>query len=285
MMIDQYFEQIRSIVGQHFPAFETELVCVDIQNVYKAFYSEDSPPHVVNVKGDLPNLAPPWPLAWYEHRSIEPGTKQAYGILFGCADPNTDRTLALSLKREFPDVNFARMKWLVRYFFFFEIKTLKECIFAFSGTDALDADGESLLGDVFFYQPSELLLKHPEPDSALVNLYPAMMAISFLHCKNVSVQEGDPKTKIHKKRAKKSKQPFFRFKTLDIQPMKEVLRNEGGLQEHGLKMALHICRGHFKDYRNGRGLFGKVKGLFWWDMHKRGDDSEGIIHKDYRVDV
>ena len=34
----------------------------------------------------------------------------------------------------------------------------------------------------------------------------------------------------------------------------------------GLKRALHICRGHFKDYREGRGLFAKTHGIWWWDF-------------------
>ncbi len=46
---------------------------------------------------------------------------------------------------------------------------------------------------------------------------------------------------------------------------------------------MHIVRGHFKDYRNGGGLFGKLKGLYWWDMHVAGDISNGQIVKDYSI--
>ena len=45
---------------------------------------------------------------------------------------------------------------------------------------------------------------------------------------------------------------------------------------------LHICRGHFKDYRES-GLFGKVKGIFWWDQYVRGDLENGAVVKDYNV--
>jgi len=70
---------------------------------------------------------------------------------------------------------------------------------------------------------------------------------------------------------------------LEIEPMKKVLKSEGNIDEVGLQRALHICRGHFKDYSNGKGLFGKHKGLYWWDSTVRGTESEGKIIKDYNI--
>jgi hypothetical protein len=69
---------------------------------------------------------------------------------------------------------------------------------------------------------------------------------------------------------------------LNIHPIKKILEIEGQSQKTGLKMALHICRGHFKDFTE-RGLFGKYHGLYWWDAHARGNAKEGIALKDYRV--
>ena len=46
--------------------------------------------------------------------------------------------------------------------------------------------------------------------------------------------------------------------------------------------ALHICRGHFKDFSN-HGLFGKYRGTYWWPMHTRGSSDNGLVVKDYRV--
>ena len=73
------------------------------------------------------------------------------------------------------------------------------------------------------------------------------------------------------------------FKTLEIEPMKRILRTEGQSEKTGLRQALHICRGHFKDYSKGGGLFGKYKGLYWWESQVRGSVSEGTIVKDYSV--
>jgi hypothetical protein len=64
--------------------------------------------------------------------------------------------------------------------------------------------------------------------------------------------------------------------------MQKTLREAAGA-DGSLKHALHICRGHFKDYREGSGLFDKFRGMYWWDMHTRGSSKLGEIRKDYDV--
>jgi hypothetical protein len=177
-------------------------------------------------------------------------------------------------------------RWALRFFVFIENKVVGfQC--AFIADEYVSSDGKSLLGEDFIIRQSPMmqLFDTRQKDLTLLLLHACFLATSFLHCKNVVIQKDDPKTKHDKKRSKKAKQPFFRFKILNIKPMQVILQGEGGSYEHGLKKALHICRGHFKDYRDGRGLFGKVKGLYWWDMHERGDKNEGVVHKDYKVDV
>lgn len=111
---------------------------------------------------------------------------------------------------------------------------------------------------------------------------PLFLAISFMHCKNVKMVEHDPSLSVHRHKVKRHPIPRMKYRTLEIAPMKEVLRKEGDSEKSGLQKALHICRGHFKDYRE-HGLFGKVKGMFWWESHVRGSDKEGLILKDYKV--
>lgn len=117
-------------------------------------------------------------------------------------------------------------------------------------------------------------------------LYPCFLAISFLHCKNVTLTANDPPPKLNKAREKRGKKPLVRYYTLNIEPMKEVLRREGQIEKTGLKKALHICRGHFAQYGDAYGkgkLFGKYEGQFWMPMHVRGSLSEGAVVKDYNV--
>ena len=42
--------------------------------------------------------------------------------------------------------------------------------------------------------------------------------------------------------------------------MRRQLAEAGANEPGGLKRSLHIMRGHFKNYRDGRGLFGKIRG-------------------------
>lgn len=110
------------------------------------------------------------------------------------------------------------------------------------------------------------------------------VTISFMHCKKqTKLIEHTPPEKVQRKRARRNKPPLTKYYTLDIEPLKEILRTEGRVHEVGLPKALHICRGHFKDYSQGKGLFGKYKGLYWWDSHIRGSEDAGAVVKDYAV--
>ena len=72
------------------------------------------------------------------------------------------------------------------------------------------------------------------------------------------------------RQARRLLQPTEHYKTLVIEPLKAILRNEGRAHEHGLQKAMHICRGHFADYTQGRGLFGKYHGKYWMPSTVRG---------------
>lgn len=115
---------------------------------------------------------------------------------------------------------------------------------------------------------------------------PYLFAISLLHCKNVIIIDSPPTPKkIIKKRQKKGK-PTIRYKQLVVKSLrKQVIRDEdeNGLQCDPIQKALHICRGHFKDYRDGGGLFGRYHDIYWWDMHVRGTETAGKIIKNYKV--
>ena len=111
----------------------------------------------------------------------------------------------------------------------------------------------------------------------------AFLAISFMHCKNVARVEHLPDPPLQKKAIKHHGIPLVKYYTLEIDPMKEVLRKEGGLEAHGLRLALHICRGHFAHYTPEQPLFGKLSGDFWIPQHLRGDTESGVIVKDYSV--
>lgn len=111
----------------------------------------------------------------------------------------------------------------------------------------------------------------------------SLLTLSFLNCRNVVCSERHPNRR-DVREAKRRDQPLpTKYYTLEIDPMKSTLRNEGRLSEVGFKKALHICRGHFVTYCPDRPLFGKYTGRFWRPSHIRGTSESGRVIKDYSV--
>lgn len=171
------------------------------------------------------------------------------------------------------------------------------------GTELFMSDGDGFLGPylgMFLLDASGVPTRPPQfvfgnlssvPDHARealitlcdVSLFPIALALSFMHCKNARMVEQPIPPKLAKARARRGDPiPLLGHHTLEIEPMKRVLAEQGRAGEVGLQQALHICRGHFKDYRES-GLFGHYKGLFWWDAHVRGSVERGVVAKDYVV--
>ena len=115
---------------------------------------------------------------------------------------------------------------------------------------------------------------------------PSFLAISFLHCKNVTLVDNVVDKPLAKKWASKhgGLQPTG-YKTLIIEPLKAILRREGRAHETGLQKAMHICRGHFADYTEGRGLFGKYHGKFWIPSVVRGSKGKAAPPREIKVKV
>ena len=115
---------------------------------------------------------------------------------------------------------------------------------------------------------------------------PVFLAISFMHCKNVSVCPVEPNPITARERQKAGLKPFIRYHTINIDPMKQTLKTEGNMEANGPKKALHICRGHFSSYSEDKPLFGRkgMHGRFWMPAHVRGQINKGIVKSDYRVD-
>jgi hypothetical protein len=125
----------------------------------------------------------------------------------------------------------------------------------------------------------------PIMKSYITWLYPAFLAICFMHCKNVTVVENRVPPPLAKKyQARHGIRPT-NYKTLVIEPLKNILRTEGRSDHVGVQKAIHICRGHFRDYREGRGLFGKYRQLVWMPSIVRGTKGEKAPPREVEVKV
>jgi hypothetical protein len=133
--------------------------------------------------------------------------------------------------------------------------------------------------------------RKPDGYSSLVRQFglPIFTAFAFCHCKNVRRIENEgryPSRQMRRAAERKGEPPPTRFYTIEIDPMREVLKREGQVETLGLKKALHICRGHFAEYGDefGKGkLFGRYEGRFWVPAHVRGSAESGMVGKDYAV--
>lgn len=112
-------------------------------------------------------------------------------------------------------------------------------------------------------------------------LYPVLLALTFINCRNTVICERKPDAKLSAVHDRKYGKPLVKFKILEIEPVKRIFERHAG-SGVPLKRALHVCRGHFKDYRE-HGLFGRNKGLYWWGNQVRGTSERGIVVKDYEM--
>lgn len=142
----------------------------------------------------------------------------------------------------------------------------------------IDYDG-ALIPENYLFAMARWASSHTRGE---VPFGPVLFATSLMHAKNVQMIDSPLPPAVLKRRQKDGK-PAITFKTLVIQSMRKQAKEatEGG--DTSAKRAMHIVRGHFKDYRNSGGLFGKHRGLYWWDMHVAGNDKFGKVIKDYQV--
>lgn len=322
-LFDYRAQTMRYTPWAHFAAqLSAGYEVVAIDNVAEFFLAEH-PQEVWDLEADFPNLAPPFSPFWMEYRppsriySAECGIQAAppiwTGALFHAFDLTADTIPDSTVLRPGawqllqPLCRAHGIRWAYNIGLFFEKHkgqplvgpTAVALLFLQGdGTPVPRAVHDQLLG-----RPDGLADEAPIsfltaiPPEALpgeqreyftgelcARLYPCFFALSLMHCKNTELIRHDPASAPKRSATRRTYRgaPRFTYSTLDIHPMRQVLKKQGGSDTHGLKRALHICRGHFKDYR-GQGLFGKYKGLYWWDAHVRGAVASGIALKDYAV--
>ena len=115
-------------------------------------------------------------------------------------------------------------------------------------------------------------------------LVPVLVAISLMHCKNIELV-NKPITRAMKRRVKRTGVPMVVEKVLVIEPFKRKVINETTGEHSGLTLAMHICRGHFREYSEEKPLFGKYSGKYWIPQHARGNKESGEVDKEYEVSL
>lgn len=262
---------------------------IDATNVGDYYWSTEGISKDWSIK-DFPNIAPPFDLffiechvtdAWiedYRKKVRQVGwTFQVFSsdepIPFDACDWNgRSNEVAILQQQEMA----SQSRWIVRTGMWCSIKDGRPLWFGFSGWLHISEDGK-LVGAIATCDTDALR------EQILSSLRIPLLTISFMHCKNVrqiEVEEDAPR----RKWLKRMKCNKIRYSTLNIDPMREVLKSNGSeSQGIGLKKALHICRGHFATYSDDKPLFGRVSGTFWKPQHVRGSKEHGEIVKEYEV--
>jgi hypothetical protein len=118
-------------------------------------------------------------------------------------------------------------------------------------------------------------------DGIHTRMHVPLLAMSFANCRNVARDVAGKECEPDKPWARKNNAPTIKYHILNINPMKEILRTEGGSETNGIKKALHLCRGHFRYVERP---FGRdTPELQFVRQHIRGNAKNGAIVKDYAI--
>lgn len=251
-----------------------------VQNVADYLFEEDDKEEW-SVLDDFPRIRPPFELVWLEWNSpdfirsggqVTPVTgKSVHGVLTRWTPTATGGILTgfVFMRLDSPpddmvvNVPLPQFDYLGRYFI--RVKETGE-------PEPWDAANPMLLDAS---APENMAFMH----STTSLIGPALLAISFLHCRNVTthtVAATRPAGKRVRRRG-----DGIKYTVLDIRPMQRTLRATG--ETTGLRQALHICRGHFKNYTAEKPLLGRYAGTFWWADQVRGAAHLGETRKDYEI--
>lgn len=256
---------------------EPDLPVVLIDNVAEYFYVRNDQEDW-DLARDFPNMAPPFPIFWSEHRMPTSIFSNKHGVT-DCSEFRGYRVGILSIAARPEEVGGDNIPenahWVIWCDIFLEKPGMAGVLGPYAPIFlAIDSAG-ALIGTPTL-QPFGKLSEYDAEQvrGFTVYLYPHMLAVSFMHCKNVKIQDERVDKPLAKKYHAKTGLWPTKYKTLVIEPLKEILRTQGKSEETGIKHALHICRGHFADYTEGKGLFGKYHGRFWMPAHVKGTKKD-----------
>ncbi len=106
-------------------------------------------------------------------------------------------------------------------------------------------------------------------------------ALARMNCRNVElrVAGGAPKVKPGSRQMAPSSY-WHEIVVTSVPKFRSVRESES---DRSRQLRSHWVSGHYADYSAGRGLFGRLKGVFWMPEHHRGDEGLGTVCQSYKV--
>lgn len=108
-----------------------------------------------------------------------------------------------------------------------------------------------------------------------------LQALSAFHCRSKRVVEYQPPERLAKKRKNKGRPPLLSFRVVDLATDSVSVTARPKSEATTGTMPMHWAAGHYADYREGKGLFGKHNVLIWKGPHLKGSVEGGIVSKEY----
>lgn len=148
------------------------------------------------------------------------------------------------------------------------------------GTMSVAEDG-SLLD--FWMSHGSVIAKDESTQVGAASLV-AWTTLAMLNCANIDTIEHRAPDAFQRARVRGGKKPLVSYHTvrvdLDKTPRQVAAQ---GLPGEGTSTRQHRKRGHMKDYRRGKGLFGRYKGVWYWGPTLAGSEEAGVVVSDYEV--
>lgn len=231
---------------------------------------------------DFPNIAPPWPISFFQYTKRNNQEKIPFGVLV-CASKVSNSHAPASREKGVWFGDKTEIGWVLACHLF-QINSLGKIVM-FGPFPVIASPAGQIIDPVRDPGASDRARRIFGAETVyLCGFHPVLLAISLTHCKNTEIECVVPDEKLARAQLKRHGVPRLSYGVIKIQPMVKILREKGEMASGAsLRTALHICRGHFKDYRE-RGLFGKNKGLYWWNMAVRGDINDGLAVRDYSIE-
>jgi hypothetical protein len=279
-----------------------DAVCVEATNVARFFddnylsgdgSSKSAKDASAAFWSDLKCLVPPHVKFFVEWDQPRIPTAKRMGVLFVACAPDRAEEVARAIIgkdarntpvkiREF--AGDARCRWIYLTLDFLEfdpkasghISALRGPYHV--GTISVTEDG-TLLN---FWMSHGSILSQDESTQVGAASLVAWTTLAMMNCANITTTEHKAPEPFQKARKKAGKKPLVSYHTVrvDLDKTPRSIAAES-LPGDGTPPRRHRKRGHMKDYREGKGLFGRLKGVWYWGPALAGSQEQGVVVSDY----
>lgn len=120
----------------------------------------------------------------------------------------------------------------------------------------------------------------------MVGVLTVLLSLARMNCRNVTLRPTSSVQKEKRGTKPASKLPTTVWHEIVINsvPKSRGTSNRRTWGSDDSIIRLHRVRGHFEDYSRGKGLFGRIKGVFWMPDHEQGSKSAGEVISSYRLE-